>query len=103
VRTVEQIANVIRHNPFLNAGVSAEELHVLFLADLPAKRCVQDLDPDHSPLDAFKVREQEVYLRLPNGVARTKLTNEYFDSKLKTTSTGRNWRTVAKLYELMDG
>jgi hypothetical protein len=36
-------------------------------------------------------------------VARSKLTNAYFDSKLKTTSTGRNWRTVIKLLELMNG
>jgi len=36
-------------------------------------------------------------------VGRTKLTNQYFDSKLRTTSTGRNWRTVTKLFELMRG
>ena len=28
-----------------------------------------------------------MYLHLPNGMARTKLTNVYFDSKLKTVST----------------
>ena len=48
-------------------------------------------------------RRREIYLRLPNGVADSKLTNAYFDSKLATTSTGRNWRTVTKLLELMKG
>jgi len=76
---------------------------VLFLADLPARRSVDDLDPGRSPSDEFAVRGQEVYLRLPNGVARSKLTNAYFDSKLATTSTGRNWRTVTKLFELATG
>ena len=47
------------------------------------------------------MRGRDIYLRLPNGVADTKLTNAYFDSKLSTTSTGRNWRTVTKLLELM--
>ena len=103
LRTAEQMGNVISNNPFLNRGVAEEELHVLFLADLPAPPCVQDLDPDRSPPDAFEFRGQEVYLRLPNGVGRTKLTNQYFDSKLRTTSTGRNWRTVTKLFELMRG
>ena len=37
----------------------------------------------------------------PEGVADSKLTNAYFDSKLATVSTGRNWRTVSKLVELM--
>jgi hypothetical protein len=36
-------------------------------------------------------------------VARTKLTNTYFDTKLATVSTGRNWRTVTKLLELLGG
>ena len=33
-------------------------------------------------------------------MARIKLTNQYFDSRLGTTSTARNWRTVLKLVEL---
>jgi len=102
LRTSEQLGKVIRNNPFLKAAVAEEELHVLFLADMPASRSVEDLDPDRSPSDSFQVRGQEVYLWLPNGVARTKLTNQYFDSKLATTSTGRNWRTVTKLFELMN-
>ena len=47
------------------------------------------------------MRGQEIYLRLPHGVANTKLSNAYFDAKLATTSTGRNWRTVTTLYQMM--
>ena len=46
------------------------------------------------------MRGREIYLQCPNGVGRTKLTNAYFDSGLATISTGRNWRTVLKLFEL---
>ena len=46
------------------------------------------------------MRGREIYLQFPNGVANTKLTNAYFDSRLATISTGRNWRTVLKLFEL---
>jgi len=102
VRTAAQVGDVTRHNPFLAEGADAETLHVLFLADLPDARSVAGLDPDRSPPDAFSVRGQEIYLRLPNGTARTKLTNAYFDAKLATTSTGRNWRTVTTLRALMD-
>ena len=31
------------------------------------------------------------------------LTNAYFDAKLKTISTVRNWRTTKKLLELATG
>jgi hypothetical protein len=35
-----------------------------------------------------------------NGFGRSKLTNQYFDSKLATKSTVRNWKTVLKLAEM---
>jgi uncharacterized protein (DUF1697 family) len=35
-------------------------------------------------------------------MARTKLTNDYFDTKLATISTMRNWRTLLALCEMVD-
>jgi uncharacterized protein (DUF1697 family) len=103
LRTAEEVAAVISGNPFLDAAVAEDELHVYFLADLPDPSRASQPDPDRSPPDRFVVRGREIYLRLPNGMARTRLTNAYFDSKLATTSTARNWRTVTRLFELMTG
>jgi uncharacterized protein (DUF1697 family) len=103
LRTTERLRDVICHNPFLEAGAAQEALYVMFLADAPGALLVEKLDPDRSPPDAFHVRGQEVYLHLPGGVANSKLTNAYFDSKLATTGTSRNWRTVTALLELMEG
>jgi uncharacterized protein (DUF1697 family) len=100
VRTAEDIRHVSEGNPLLRAGADPEKLHVAFLADLPTAAQVAGLDLDRSPPDRFEVRGREIYLHCPNGMARTKLTNQYFDSKLATTSTVRNWRTVLKLCEL---
>ena len=100
LRTAAQLGDTIRHNPFLNGGAEEANLHVYFLADLPAQKSVAALDPDRSPPDAFSVRNREVYLHLPNGMGRSKLTNAYFDSKLGTVATARNWRTVLKLFEM---
>jgi uncharacterized protein (DUF1697 family) len=102
LRTVEELRLVSLNNPFLAAGVAEDTLHVMFLADLPSPERVATLDPDRSPPDAFQVISREIYLHLPKGVADSKLTNAYFDSKLATTSTGRNWRTVCKLLALME-
>ena len=43
-----------------------------------------------------------VFLRTAGGVAHTKLTTGYFDSKLRTVSTARNWHTVTKLHDLRE-
>lgn len=103
LRTAVDIAAVIAGNPFLSAGCVEDELHVYFLADRPDPARAGQLDPDRSPTDRFELRGREIYLRLPNGMARTRLTNAYFDANLATTSTGRNWRTVATLHDLMRG
>lgn len=101
LRTIEEMSAVVANNPFLLAGAPEKDLHVCFLADKPAQERIDLLDPHRSPPGEFQVRGQEIYLRLPAGVAGTKLTNDYFDSKLATKGTQRNWRTVTKLLDLM--
>jgi uncharacterized protein (DUF1697 family) len=101
LRTAEQLRKTIRDNPYLAAEVDAKALHVYFLAASPNARAIAGLDPARSQTDAFQVRGQEIYLHLPNGMGRSKLTNAYFDSKLSTTCTARNWATVLKLSEMM--
>jgi uncharacterized protein (DUF1697 family) len=99
-RTATELLAVTRNNPFLRPGTDPDALHVAFLAAVPGATAVAALDPGRSPPDRFSVRGRDIYLHCPNGLARTKLTNQYFDSKLATTSTVRNWRTVLKLLEL---
>jgi uncharacterized protein (DUF1697 family) len=74
----------------------------MFLRDAPAKAKIAALDPDRSPPDTFVVKGREIYLSCPNGVGRSKLTNAWFDTKLATISTSRNWRTVLKLAAMCD-
>lgn len=103
VRTAEELRQVARDNPFPEAAAQPKRLHVAFLAEAPAPAAVEALDPARSPPDAFLVRGREVYLSLPNGVAGTRLTNDYLDRTLRTVSTLRNWRTVLALVALLDG
>jgi uncharacterized protein (DUF1697 family) len=100
LRAANEFHQVAASNPFLRSAADAGTLHVAFLADLPDQRHIASLDPKRSPGDSFQVRGREIYLHLPNGVAGTKLTNNYFDSTLATTCTMRNWRTVLKLVEM---
>jgi uncharacterized protein (DUF1697 family) len=100
LRTADELRAVARDNPFLAAGADADKLHIMFLADKPDKKACAALDPQRSLPDAFVVKGREVYLFLPNGAGKSKLSNGYFDSKLATISTARNWRTVLKLVEM---
>ena len=41
-----------------------------------------------------------VYLKLPHGYGRTRLNNAWFERKLGTAATTRNWRTVQALAQM---
>ena len=100
--TAEMIA-VAEGNPFLLQGFVVETLYVSFLQEMPSGAALAGLDAQRSPGDQFEVVGGEIYMQLGNGAGNTKLTNAYFDSKLKTVSTSRNWRTVLKLVEMLAG
>ncbi len=103
LRRGDELRAAAKANPMLASGADPATLHVVFLEDTPGQRESAALDPRRSPPDSFMLVGREIYLCCPNGMARTRLTNAYFDSTLRTTSTVRNWRTVLKLVEMSSG
>ena len=101
VRSATEMRQMVRGNPFVKARVPEEMLHVFFLADAPDTEAVHGLNMEQSPGDTFVVSGREIYLHLPSGSARTKLTNLYFDKALGTVSTLRNWKTCVALMGMM--
>lgn len=99
-RTTRELQEIVQANPFVEHSAEADKLHVAFLSEMPDRADVDALDPNRSSPDEFAVLGREIYLYCPNGLARTKLTNNYFDSTLSTTSTMRNWKTVLKLLDM---
>jgi len=101
IRTVEEMEHSISVNPFLKQSkTDIEKLHITFLAKVPPQGNLESIrDIDYSP-DKFIIIEKEVYLYCPNGYGITKLSNNFFEQKLKVKATTRNWKTVNKLVEL---
>ena len=101
LRTKDELAKAVAGNPMVPSDLPGNKLHVVFLAGPPARRRIQELDPDRSPPDEFVVRGQHIYVSYPNGSGRSKLNLDYFERTLATSATARNWNTVTKLLELM--
>ncbi|MCC6238464.1 MAG: DUF1697 domain-containing protein [Dehalococcoidia bacterium] len=101
LRTREELDAVRAGSPF--PVDRTEWLHVGFLASRPAPEAVAALEPTRFAPDEFAVVGSEVYLYYPNGLGRSKMTNDYFDRALKTVSTVRNWRTVETLASMARG
>jgi uncharacterized protein (DUF1697 family) len=102
VRTGDELEAAIAANPFLARGADLSRLQVMFLEDTPTAERAALLEPDRSPGDEFALVGRELFLYQPAGIADSKLTNAYFDARLKTTTTARNWRTVLAIADLLD-
>ena len=102
LRTPAELRTIARSNPFLSGQADLSKLHVVFLSDRPKANAVAGLDPERSPPDAFSVRGREIYLHLPNGSGRSKLTIDYFERRLGVAATARNWNTLIKLNVLTE-
>jgi uncharacterized protein (DUF1697 family) len=48
----------------------------------------------------FDSPEREIFLFCPNGYGRTRLSNDFFERRLNTAATTRNWKTVRALSEM---
>ena len=101
IRTIDEIQSVLRNNPFLKErSIEMDKLHVTFLADHPGKENSEKLKSYHHEPDRFTIIDREIYLYCPGGYGNTKLSNNFFENKLKVTGTTRNWRTVNELLKI---
>ena len=99
VLKAERLQHIIANNPFADHKDSTH-LHVTFLMDEPKQFDQQIVGDKKSSNEEFHFSKDVIYLYCPNGYGQTKLTNNFFESKLKTTATTRNWKTTNELLKL---
>ncbi len=102
VRSGASLRASLAANPFAAEGSDPALGMIAFMSSVPGADRAATLDPNRSPPDRFSVVGADVFLHLPNGAARTKLTVDWLERHLGGTATMRNLRTVAALADLAD-
>ena len=104
ILTIDEMKLVSLNNPFiLNGNGNSDRMHVTFLSETPDRTKETKILEYNFPPDEFVIKGKEVYLYCPDGYGNTKLNNQFFESKLKVTTTTRNWKTVETLVALGSG
>ena len=98
IRTPGELGRVIRENPFVKK--ERTRLYVTFLHSKPSHVPLDKINAARMGGEEFSVSGREVFLFLPNGSGRTKLSNALFEKVLDIPATTRNWNTVTALSEL---
>lgn len=98
VRTNTAWKELIRRNPYLkNKKDDTAFLHACFLEHTPDSKTLELIRAGNYTEDRFEVVGNVVYLCCPGGYGKTKLNNSFWESKLKTRATTRNWKTILQL------
>ncbi len=102
VRTQDQVAKVIKQNPFHPTVPNEEvQLYVSFLPTVPDSKLASALIALKNEYEEFIVKDREVYCLCSKKPDGTRLfSNTLIEKKLKTPATTRNWATVNKVLTL---
>ena len=88
---------IIADMPFI--GEDDAKLGVVFMDSVP--KSIEE--PDGLAPEQIVLGKHAAYLDVPNGFGKSKLTPAWFKKQLPPEATTRNWRTVLKLRELLEG
>ena len=102
VRTAEELTRILGGVPYKGIDIDTDGTKVLitFLSGTPEKALVAGIKKYVVEPEEMIVSGSSVYLHCPNGYGRTKLSNNFIESKLNVSATTRNLKTLAKLCEL---
>ncbi len=103
VKTLQEMAEVVKYNPFIGKGkIDETKLHITFLSQEPEKSNIDKIENGAYANDKFVLTEKIVYLLCPSGYGNTKLNNNFFEKKLNVTATTRNWKTTKELLRIAE-
>ena len=101
VLSVDQLKQIINENLFAKDNNKDEaSLYVTFLSTIPEKPELQRVDDKKLNAEQVLIKDNAIYLYCPNGYGKTKLNNNFWESKLKVLATTRNWKTTNELLNI---
>lgn len=103
VMTIEELKTALQNNPFVKDKMKNPAfIHLTFLSGSPDKDLVDKIPAGFYLPDEFFISGKIIYLYCPAGYGNTKLSNNFFENKLKLTATTRNLKTSSVLLSMAE-
>jgi uncharacterized protein (DUF1697 family) len=103
-RTLREVNEIVKGNPFADVADSTAKLYVVFLAQQSKNRPSFPLRSEKEALEAIRMTNLEVFVvsgRKSSGFYG--FPNNFIEKELGVPATSRNWSTVSKIAQLGDG
>lgn len=103
VRKSEDLFEILNSNPFINSDdFDIDRLALTFLGKEPEADKVSIIEKIDFSTDKFKIIGNNAFVYCSGKYSDSKITNQFFENKLKIKATTRNWKTIKKLCELLE-
>ncbi|NOR88010.1 MAG: DUF1697 domain-containing protein [Bacteroidales bacterium] len=99
IRTKEEIGKIVAESPYVN-NEEIDRLYVTFLSQIPSEDRLSIINEKGFSSDKFEIIGKNIFGYSSGEYSDSKLSNQFFEIKLKVSATTRNWKTVLKLNEL---
>lgn len=101
ILTLDELSTALKNNPFIgDPDKDPTRMHLTFLSHVPDKSLLDKISPAYYAPDEFRVNGKIIYNYCPNGYGNTKLTGNFFESKLKVIASSRNLKTSTELLDI---
>jgi len=101
VRQSKELKAIFENNPYLPSDEELKRFHVTFLSEEPTEEDFKNLEVEKHQPDECQLFGRAIYIHVQKGYHESKLSNNFFEKKLKLKATTRNWKTVTKLVEMI--
>ncbi|MGB4772280.1 MAG: DUF1697 domain-containing protein [Chitinophagaceae bacterium] len=102
VKSQESLTKIVGANPFIAMpGRDPAKCYVTIFSSVPDFSRLTENIPE-SGKDEFTVVEGSVYLYFPERFGDTKYSNAFFEKRLASAATTRNWKTMTTLLGMCD-
>lgn len=98
----DRLISVRNSCPFISENQDPSAIYITFLHEKIDQNSFSSILLPKITGEEALAGEKAIYLYLPAGYGKTKLNNNFFENKLKTVATTRNWKTVNELLILAD-
>ena len=98
VKTPADLEKALAENPYLkDETIDPARLCFTFLSDEPRDEHIEKLASYNYAPEEYVLDGTMLYFHSPGGFAKAKMSNNFFEQKLKVNATSRNAKTVKKL------
>ncbi len=100
VRSMAEIEEVVKWNPFKGQFESHKDVHIFFLNEKLTEEQQALLLEQGNENEIFAIQGRHVACLLKIHITDSAVGKGFIDKKLKIAATGRNWRTVNMIAEM---